>query len=226
MLLQKNIPFKWTPDCEAAFQELKNRLTSAPILIQADTTKPFCIKADSSKVATGVVLLQMYNEVWHPIAYASHTFSQAQINWPIQHKELYALKHALHIWRHYLLGQEFTAYTDHQSLSYLLKQKDLTSPHLARWAEELADFNVTIEYIPGTKNIIADSISRRSSVNTLSTPHTQFLEHLREQYQQDPALSDGDLRKILADCSYDVEANLFYHKSQLYVLIGSTKTPS
>ena len=82
-------------------------------------------------------------------------------NYPIHDLELAAIVHALNIWRHYLYGVHCEIYTDHRSLQYLLKQKDLNL-HQRRWLELLKDYDITILYHPGKANVVADALSRRA----------------------------------------------------------------
>ena len=76
-LLKKVRKFEWTAECQQAFEELKTRFTSEPVLMLPDQTKPFQIKCDTSKYASGVVLTQLdSNRDQHPCAFISKTFSQ------------------------------------------------------------------------------------------------------------------------------------------------------
>ena len=99
-LLKQGVKFYWSIQCEEAFQKLKTLLTSAPILAQPDTTKPFDVYCDASGTGLGCVLMQE-NRV---IAYASRSLKRHEENYPTHDLELVAVVHALKIWRHYLLG--------------------------------------------------------------------------------------------------------------------------
>jgi hypothetical protein len=99
-LLKKDKKFKWTPTCEASFQELKKQLTTAPIFVMPDMEKPFSIYYDASGQGLGCVLM-------HEAHYLTHDL------------ELATVVHALKIWRHYLMGKRCELYTDHKSLKYL-----------------------------------------------------------------------------------------------------------
>src|SRR5438105_3255367 len=101
-LLQKNVKFIWSPECEEAFQTLKKLLTSAPILAQPDTSKPFDIYCDASGSSLGCVLMQD----GRAIAYASRQLCKHEINYPTHDLELSVVVHALEIWLQYLLGSE------------------------------------------------------------------------------------------------------------------------
>lgn len=227
LLLQKETTFTWTGDCQRAFEFLKRALSTAPILRLADPQRPFRVRTDCSDFAIGAVLLQQYGKHWHPVSYESRQLHSGEPNYPIHEKELLALKHALHIWRHFLEGQEFVAYTDHQSITHLLKQPQL-SQRQARWVEFFANYNVTFEYRPGTQNIVADALSRRPdlrptnpsirSLQTYVTYHTLFSE-FRKYYPTDPHF--GTLYKLLqaggTDSEYVLTDDLLYYHNRLCV---------
>ena len=113
-LLEKGTEFKWTAAREASFNELKKRLTSAPVLIMPDTQKPFSVYCDASRQGLGCVLMQE----GHVIVYASRQLRKHEENYPTHDLELAAAVHALKIWRHYLVGNRCEIYTDHKSLKY------------------------------------------------------------------------------------------------------------
>lgn len=175
-LLRKDTSFLWGPREQVSFDTLKHCLTNPPILRIADPSRPFRVEADGSDFAIGAVLLQMHEGRWLPVAYESRKLDSAECNYPIHEKELLGLVHALRIWRHYLLGSSFDAYTDHATLTSLLTQPRLTGRR-ARWAETLADFHVTIKYRPGTQNIVADALSRRLD---LQNPRLASLERITQ----------------------------------------------
>ncbi|XP_055830815.1 uncharacterized protein LOC129899829 [Solanum dulcamara] len=104
----------------------------------------------------GCVLMQ-HEKV---IAYASRQLKKHKINYPTHDLELAAVIHALKIWRHYLYGVHVDIYTDHKSLQYIFKQKDLNLLQ-RRWMEFLKDYDVDILYHLGKANVVADALSRK-----------------------------------------------------------------
>ena len=114
-LSKKNAPFIWGPSQYTAFNELKNLLTHAPVLALPNFDKTFGVHCDSSGNGIGGVLMQEK----HPIAYLSEKLSEAQLNYPIYDKELYALVRVLREWEHYIRPHEFVIHTDHEMLKYL-----------------------------------------------------------------------------------------------------------
>ena len=122
-LTQKNVKFEWSEKCERSFQELKNRLVSAPILALPVSGKEFVVYSDASIQGLGCVLMQE----GRVIAYASRQLKPHENNYPVHDLELAAVVLALKVWRHYLFGEKCKIYTDHKSLKYIFTQKELNT---------------------------------------------------------------------------------------------------
>jgi hypothetical protein len=120
-LLEKNKAFEWTVECQVSFEELRKRLTSAPVLVLLDLTKKFNIYCDASRRGLGCVLMQEGQVV----CYASQELRKHEENYPIHDLELAAVVHALKIWRHYLTGHRCEIYSDYKSLKYIFTQNNL-----------------------------------------------------------------------------------------------------
>ncbi|KAJ9558183.1 hypothetical protein OSB04_012797 [Centaurea solstitialis] len=155
-LTKKDVKFEWTSTCEYAFNNLKGKLTSAPILTLPNGTDGFVVYCDASKLGLGCVLMQDGKV----IAYASRKLKVHELNYPTHDMELAAVVFALKIWRHYLYGVKCQIYTDHKSLQYLLNQKELNMRQ-RRWIELLSDYDCEILYHPGKRNVVADALSRK-----------------------------------------------------------------
>ena len=120
-LLKKDRKFEWTTECQQAFNDLKTRFTSEPVLVMPDQTKPFQIECDTSKYASGAVLTQLdSNGDRHLCVFISKTFSPAKRNYEIYDQELLAIIQALEEWRHYIQGSPHTTivFSDHKNLTY------------------------------------------------------------------------------------------------------------
>ena len=121
--------FKWSSEEKLAFDMLKDRITSAPILALPDNSRPYRVEADSLDFATGAVLSQQNpeDEKWHPVAFLSKSLSQVERNYEIHDKEMLAIVCALEEWRHFLEGTEhqFEIWTDHKNLEYFMSAKKL-----------------------------------------------------------------------------------------------------
>ncbi|KAK8934918.1 hypothetical protein KSP39_PZI014856 [Platanthera zijinensis] len=158
-LTRKDQKFIWTPECARAFEDLKSRLTTAPVLTSPCGTDGYEIYSDASGSGLGCVLLQ-FGKV---IAYGSRQLKVHERNYPVHDLELAAVIFALKLWRHYLYGVKVDIYTDHKSLKYLLDQKDLNMRQ-RRWMEFLGDYTFEIHYTPGKGNVVADALSRKTPV--------------------------------------------------------------
>ncbi|GJT19679.1 reverse transcriptase domain-containing protein [Tanacetum coccineum] len=155
-LTQKGVKFDWGDKQEAAFQLLKQKLCSAPILALPEGSEDFIAYCDASKKGLGAVLMQREKV----ISYASRQLKIHEKNYTTHDLELGAVVFALKMWRHYLYGTKCTVFTDHKSLQHILDQKDLNMRQ-RRWLELLSDYDCEIHYHPGKANVVADALSRK-----------------------------------------------------------------
>jgi len=157
----KKIP--WTDEATKAFNELKQKLTTPPVLLaKPDFDKEFLVLTDASIEGCGAILSQRDDEGReHPIIYSSRALHGAEKNYGISKLELLAVVWALELYRPYLLGSPFkvTVISDHSALPGLLKTKQPTGI-LARWIEKLSEYDFTIVYRPGRTNQGPDFLSR------------------------------------------------------------------
>ncbi|XP_052734099.1 uncharacterized protein LOC128196647 [Vigna angularis] len=154
-LTRKDQPFAWTDLCEERFQELKVKLTSAPVLIIPDTSKPFEVYCDASHQGLGCVLMQEKRAV----AYASRQLKIYEKNYPTHDLELAAVVFALKTWRHYLYGSTFQR----------------------RWLEFLKDYEFELLYHPGKANVVADALSRKAvHVSVMMVKELELVESFRD----------------------------------------------
>ena len=127
--------FKWTDDCQAAFDKLRNQLISTPNLAFPDYTERFILDTDASDTGLGAVLSQLDEEgAEHVVAYASRLLTKAERRYCVTRRELLAVVTFTKHFRPYLLGHKFTLRTDHGSLTWLQNFKD-PEGQLARWLE-------------------------------------------------------------------------------------------
>ncbi|MCO5576503.1 hypothetical protein L7F22_030313 [Adiantum nelumboides] len=148
-------------------------MTTGPVLILPDLQKSFEVYCDACGRSLGEVLMQE----GRVIAYESQMFSKPEMTAQIYEKELLAVIHALTQWRHYLLGADFTVFTDHQSLRYFLSQKQLSEKQM-RWANILSQFHFQIDHVQGQKNVVADALSRKPLVQAISAIHHSTSEDM------------------------------------------------
>ncbi|GJW26728.1 putative reverse transcriptase domain-containing protein, partial [Tanacetum coccineum] len=154
-LTQKGIKFDWGEKEENAFQLIKRKLCSAPILALPEGSEDFVVYCDASHKGLGAVLMQREKV----IAYASRQLKVHEKNYTTHDLELGSVVFALKIWRHYLYGTRCTVFTDHKSLQHILDQKELNMRQ-RRWLELLSDYDCDIRYHPEKANMVADALSQ------------------------------------------------------------------
>ena len=159
-LTEKNAPFEWTIGCQNAFDELRKRLVSSPVLAYPDYERRFILDTDASDVGIGAVLSQVSDcGSERVIAYASRSLTRPEQRYCVTRKELLAVVEFVHHFRQYLLGREFTLRTDHGSLVWIRNFKE-PEGQLARWLERLQEYNFTVVHRQGLRHCNADALSR------------------------------------------------------------------
>lgn len=163
-LLKKNVDFIWSNDAHHAFEYLKRKFTTAPILRHFDPSRPSIIETDASDFAIACIISQKDDSnILHPIAFYSRKLTPPEVNYEIYDKEMLAIITAFKQWRAYLEGSQhrITVFTDHRNLEWFTETKVYTRRQ-ARWAELLAGYDFVIMYRPGSKGGKPDALSRRS----------------------------------------------------------------
>src|SRR5271165_6278440 len=210
---QSNLrPIEWTKSMQAAFDELKKALTSAPCLALPNPDGEFEVTTDASEDAKAVGAVLMQNS--HPVAYESKKLNSHQLNYSVHDKEMCAIMHALERWRPFLLGRHFKVYTDHRSLVHFKTQSNLNQRQL-RWQEKAADYDMEILYKPGKENVVADALSR-IRINLLCPLPTRSL-----QAQVIKGYKNSPLGKLIKEVEkreeptnrYTVENGLLYYRT-------------
>lgn len=158
-LTEKGAGFKWTPDCQSAFDTLQLRLTNALILGHLDFDHPFILDTDASNVSISAVLSQNIDGTERDVAYASPTLTKCERRYCVTRKELLAVVHFVKHFRHYVCGKEFVVRTDHSSLKWLFQFKN-PEGQLARCLEILSAYIFLIQHRPGAQHKNADVLSR------------------------------------------------------------------
>lgn len=184
-LTQKDFKFEWTAACQAAFDELKKAITTAPVLRHFDRTREAILETDSSDCVNAGILSQYDdNGVLHPVAFYSKNLCPAECNYEIYDKELLAIINGLETWKADLECTDIPIkiFTDHKSLEYFMETKKLTRRQV-RWANTLADYNFKIIYTTAKKNQKADALTRMAG----STPTS--LDDDREKYMHQTILT-------------------------------------
>ena len=183
------------PEALDAFNELKYSMCHAPVLVLPDYKaamtgeRPFRIQTDASEAAMGAVLMQDQGKGWQPVAFASKTFSPAEINYSVTEKELLALVWATtEKFRHYVLGTQYELQGDHKALITLLTPGRSVNRRQARWIEILQEQGVPqMNYVPGSTLVVPDALSRRPDyMQLIPTARQGLLANPR--YQQRAAV--------------------------------------
>ena len=173
--------FTWTAECTKSFNELKQIISTEPVLMLPREHEPFIIHTDASQFAIGAVLMQQNEQgQLKPIAFTSRKLHDAECKYPTHDQELLAIIHALKQWKHYCLnGTKTTIVTDHHSLRYFNTQRHLGARQI-RWMEFLQQFDLNITYKPGTTNIVADALSRRPDYeSSIQSEHNNANDHTK-----------------------------------------------
>ncbi|GKD27152.1 reverse transcriptase domain-containing protein [Tanacetum coccineum] len=157
--LGHDVKFDFSDDCKKAFNILKEKLTTAPIIISPDWNTPFELMCDASDFAGGAILGKSIDGKFKPIYYASKTLNNAQEHYTSTKKELLAVVFSFDKFRPYLVLSKTIVYTDHSALKYLFSKQD-AKPRLIRWVLLLQGFDIEIRDKRGAKNLAADYLSR------------------------------------------------------------------
>ena len=162
-LTRGRVTFTWTKHCQRAVEALVDRLSTGPIL-RLPEDEPYLVYTDASDVAIGACLMQRDNVSRKPmpIAYFSRTLQGAERRYAAFDRELLAVLHAIEHFRPHLESRSDTVvFTDHKPLVEAIKAKDLsTNDRHARWITRITSFRVTVAYVPGEENRVADFLSR------------------------------------------------------------------
>ena len=158
-LVKPKRTFIWTEVQQEAFDALKDALTKAPCLTFPLPVGTFILDCDASGTSIGAELSQIQGGEERTITYASFTLLPQQRRYCITRKELLAVVRFCRNFRHYLLGRPFLVRSDHNCLAWLMRFRHIEG-QLARWLEELAQYDFKIIHRAGNKHSNADGLSR------------------------------------------------------------------
>lgn len=226
-LLRKNVPWRWTAEEQASFEDLKSALLSAPILAHFDPAKATYLHTDASGEGLGAVLLQQDgDDTQRVVSYASRRLTDAEQRYHSSELECLALVWSVQHFRPYLYGRHFTVVTDNSALTWLQSKKDLTAK-LARWSILLQEHNFTIVHRSGKEHQDADFLSRHPMKNMPDSPDHDACFcastfNLNAGQEQDCEIQDIVSRLQTTDVppttnrlrkAYQVRAGLLCHRS-------------
>ncbi|KAG0442587.1 Transposon Tf2-9 polyprotein [Dictyocoela muelleri] len=156
---------RFDKSCISVIEQIKLEINEALPLKLPNFHKKFTIFTDASNFALGGVLTQKYNDEDVPIFFYSRKLTLSEINYTTTEKECLAIISSIKHWRHYLCNK-FTIKTDHQALTWLMKNRDYLQ-RLSRWNMFLQNYDYEIKHITGDKNVLADIISRNVLINNI-----------------------------------------------------------
>ena len=241
-LMRQSKIWEWTTKCQTAFELLKEKFSTAPVLQMADVSKQFILETDASKWAIRACLMQKdKNGQLHPCGYLLHALTTTERNWQIYDQELYAIIYTLEEWKYLLLGadQETVIHCNHKNLTYYHSPQWLTAGQ-ACWWNNLSQYNLKLIHVPRSKLIQADALSHQSNhvmeeddETITMLPNELFTSliatNLRDKITQ--ATWDNELAKKIKDClqkqlpppmhtalsNWSLENNLILFKGKVYV---------
>ena len=158
-LTGRNVDFKWTDECQKAFDEIKKRIVNNPKLYFLDYSKDIYIRSDASKLGCGGQLFQVVDGRDRPVAYISRTFSATEQKWSTLEIELFAVVYCMKKWAPLIDGHPVTVLCDHRNVLQLAKAQ---APKIVRWRLMLQQFNYRVLHVEGAdaKHQVADCLSR------------------------------------------------------------------
>lgn len=199
-------PIAWTLETEKAFLECKTQLANSSLLAHPLENAPLALQTDASDASMGAVLEQFCDGRWEPLGFYSKKLSQAQTKYSTYDRELLAIFSSLKFFQSMVEGRPLVIKTDHKPLAFAFKQRSSkASPRQLRQLDFIGQFTTNIIHVSGSENIVADALSRISSVDmpTLFSTDELAEEQKRDQQLQKLLNSDTslDLRPLRIDNS-------------------------
>ena len=161
-LLSSKNTWRWGPHQDRAFSNVKEEITRPTVLAHYNPNARTKISADASSFGMGSILLQLNNDVWKPVAYASHSLTETERRYAQIEKEALAVTWSCEKFRDYILGKRIDIETDHKSLVPILSSKrlDALPPRVLRFRLRLDKYDFQIQHVPGKLIYVADTLSR------------------------------------------------------------------
>ncbi|KAG8201813.1 hypothetical protein JTE90_027294 [Oedothorax gibbosus] len=189
----------WSDNAEADFQKCKELIANAVLLAHPKPDANLSLQVDASDFSIGGALMQVVEDELQPLSFFSRKLSPAEKNYSAYDRELLAAYASIKHFRHMLEARQFTLHTDHKPLTYAFrKRSDKCSPRQARQLDFISQFTTDIRYIKGSENIVADTLSRISSI---SMPSPIDYEQIAQAQKNDP-----ELQSLLSN------SNIFHFK--------------
>lgn len=192
---------QWSEETLAAFNACKDSIAKSTVLAHPIPNADLSLMVDASSTAIGSVLQQTRNtdsrSSTEPLAFFSRKLSPAEKNYSVYDRELLAIYSSVKYFRHMVEGRPFIVYTDHRPLTYAFtKSHDNSSPRQQRHLEFIAQFTTDIRYVPGDKNVVADTLSRIAEVELLGNINYAAMAHSQANDHELRSLLDSDVLKL------------------------------
>ncbi|KAL5564326.1 hypothetical protein UlMin_027490 [Ulmus minor] len=205
-LLEKDRKFDFDESCLKAFLELKQKLSSAPVIVAPDWASPFELMCDASDVAVGAVLGQKRNRVFHSIYYASKTLQGAQLNYTVTEKELLVVVFAFDKFRSYLVGTKVIVYTDHSAIK--LEQNQENSEVINETFPDEQLFFLTQTQLPWYADFVNYLVSGMLPPDLTSQQKKRFLHDVKFYHWDEPFLFKQCADQMIRRCIPREETDL------------------
>ncbi|GBL89672.1 Retrovirus-related Pol polyprotein from transposon 17.6 [Araneus ventricosus] len=194
---------KWNENAEQAFIAAKNAIAEATLLRHPIPGAQLSLWVDSSDVAIGGTLSQLSQGKWDPIAFFSMKLNKSQQKWSTYDRELFSIYSAIRKFKHMLEGRKFSIYTDQKPLIYAFKQNpNKCSPRQLRHLDLISQYSTDIRHVQGSRNIVADALSRIEVDSITKSPILNFKEFARAQK------GDSDIQKFLHNDASSLQLEL------------------
>lgn len=180
----------WNDAAEAAFNALKEKLVSAPILALPNFNCPFRIQTDASDIAIAGILTQESDDGEHVIAYYSRKLSTPERSWKAAEKEGLAALESIEKFRPYVEGTRFHLITDSSALSFIMNTKWKPSSKLSRWSMLLQQYDMRVFHRKGSENVVADALSRAVEVEEIATGNDWYARLFRNVQEKPDSYAD------------------------------------
>lgn len=162
--IKKGTVFEWSNECEDAFNEIKKGIVGAPTLGHFSIAGKTYVTTDASAIGAGAILTQVCNGEERIIGFASRRLRDAELSYSVIEKEALAYCWGIRHFKYFVWGLSFRVRTDHKPLVHLFKGgKGLESsvtPRISRWMLSVLEYNFEVEYVRGSRNVVADCLSR------------------------------------------------------------------
>ena len=162
-LLWKEVPWEWSEECAQAFEKIKVKLSTSPVLVHFDVIMTIIVECDASPQGLRACLLHEYSDdSRRPVCYVSRALSSAEPHYSQIEQEALAMIFAVKRLHMYLYGRQFCLRTDHRPLLKIFGEHSglpaTAVSRLQRWAVILSEYDYSIEHIKGSSNVIADCL--------------------------------------------------------------------